>query len=868
MSKNKYKPYIDAKDLVKLIKASPTGVINRQHLHSRWQDVNRAVTQARNRQQIGTIDNLIYDLERLDKEAALTLYKQNGTLGLPNFVTLAREVLEQASVPALLKQEIERSIGSFFHMAMLTEDELAAAGIGLLELKLFPAYSDWYYLTSGSYDAAYDYALTEAEKRHEADWSQVLAWAGDELRQGASEGDSTRTKALARLYSRSQIASVMDMSERVFKAAIRKGILTTRVCPDGAKRIRAADLHRLRDDAGLRQQLEDQLEINIWQIRNLTDLKISYLRTLLHNAGLKPSSRSNQDGVNASVWYRWGDVRKVLWPIGDHPSVSDIDIIEQTDGAGREAWWSDYIIAIHEEIDRKKREQREARDRRRRERSEKREALRAQMIDNFPSWLREDEGEQIAYIHVGPTNSGKTHDALQELANAGSGWYLAPLRLLAREMFERLNQMGVYCNLLTGEERIDVPGAVTTAATVEMFNPNNSGECVIIDEAHMIGDHQRGWAWTQALINARAPQLRVITAPHGLGLLNRVFESVGVETQILYHQRLVPLEVCQRPWRLEELPPRTILIAFTRADVLRLKYILQHMGRSVSVVYGALPPEVRLKQAQRFADGTAEICVATDAVGMGLNLPADNVVFSTLTKFDGRQERRISVNELQQIAGRAGRYGLSERGFVNGIDQPMLDTIRKLMHQTVPDLEIGRIAPRTDEIELLEGDLSQRLITWRQLNAIPDELRSILTSTELDDRIELAKFLSYEDLVKLGVEKALTLVTAPTRAESQEYWVDCATAILRDEPLPLPPPPPITITEGKTLKHAEAVLACMDVYLWLGYRQPFQHLVENPQAIIEQRNELIREMDLALMRKFNPTSYIRYQQRNLWDDDF
>jgi ATP-dependent RNA helicase SUPV3L1/SUV3 len=317
---------------------------------------------------------------------------------------------------------------------------------------------------------------------------------------------------------------------------------------------------------------------------------------------------------------------------------------------------------------------------------------------------------------------------------------------------------------------------------------------------------------------------------------------------------MVPLDVAEHPWSLSKLPPRTILIAFSRRDVLRLKYHLQHMGRSVAVVYGALPPEVRLKQAERFANEEVEICVATDAVGMGLNLPADHVVFSTLTKFDGKQQRRIETNELQQIGGRAGRYGFSERGYVGAIDRPLLDTIRRLISRPIPDIKVARLAPRIDEIELLEGDLAQRLMIWQELNAIPDDLKDILTSTDMADRIELSRLLSYEDLVKLGVESAVLLVSAPVRQESQEYWVECATAILRDQELPLPPPSPREISEGFSLKRAEMVMACIDIYLWLGYRRPFQHVVHDTQPVIQQRDALIRDMDIALLKKFNPNT--------------
>lgn len=865
----KKKPQIDSDNIVTLVKASQSGVIHRRYLNRYWRRADKAIQEAKAEGKIATIEELIFDPERLDKEAARTLAQNNGAMtGLPNFAFMLRDMLSEPDAPpAVYDHEAADKIGSYFDVDLIERNRLTEAGIGRIDTKLFPPYTTWYYLKSTPHEAAYEYALKEAEKRHNEEWEKILAWAGDELREFASDSESVRGKALARLYSRAQAEVVLDVSSRVFRMLMNRNLLSNRRCPDGVSRIPAYEVHRLRANREKLHSMEDDLDISISQIRIVTDLKASYIKTLLHNRGVRPLSQNYNKGPNA-IWYRWGDVHSVFWPEGNHPLMADVETVEDNNGAGKRELWSDYLVELHKEVTEKRRQQREAKDRRKEERRYQRDALRAQMIDNFPSWLRDEELDQVAYIHVGPTNSGKTHDALVDLANAGSGWYLAPLRLLARENFDRLNRMGVYCSLLTGEERIDIPGSMFTSATVEMFNPNRSGNCVVVDEAHMIADDQRGWAWTQALVKSEASQLHVITAPHGLSLLTRIFDNMGVETQTLHHQRLVPLEVAPEPWPLKKLPDKTLLIAFTRRDVLRLKYALQNYGRTVSVVYGALPPEVRLKQAERFANGEVEICVATDAVGMGLNLPADNVVFSTLQKYDGKQRRRINAGELQQIAGRAGRFGFSELGLVGGIDKPILGTIKRLLNEPIPDLQAARIAPRTDEISLLEGDLAQRLATWQQLNAIPDSLRHILTSTDMDDRLELAKMLSYDDLEKLGVEKALLLVSAPVRTESQEYWVECATAILSDQHLPTPPPSPRVISEGDSLKYAEEVISCIDVYLWLAYREPFQHFVDDPQPVIKQREELTYEMDLALMKRFNPTSNRRFSTDDPWFDYF
>jgi ATP-dependent RNA helicase SUPV3L1/SUV3 len=862
------KPVLHPHDLEALIKAAPTGVIQRQQLQYHWRDVNRAIQQANQKKKIGAYNQFIYDPTRLTREAVMDHLAAGGEVGPPDFGQLVLQALQTGPERALPAQEIVKRVGDFFSMDLLREDELTALGIQSLELALFQPFTDWYFLSNGDPDASYLYAFAEAEKRHNAAWQAVEDWAGPFLREGAPEGQTPRSRALARLYSRAQMEAAIALSPRVLKVANKYELLERITCPDGAKRMRASDVLRLRDDAVFRQSLEDEVEINIWQVRAMTDLKINFLRTFFERAGVKTKGRTRRDDPFASVWYRWGDVRPLLWPEGDHPSVADIELIEETNGAGREAWWSQRIQDIHREIAENRRREREAKDQKKRAEREQREALRNQMLDNFPQWLREEDAEQFATIHVGPTNSGKTHDAILELVQAGSGWYLAPLRLLAREMFERINRMGVLCNFITGEERIDLPGAQITAATVEMFNPEDNVDCVVLDEAHMIADNERGWAWTRVIMNTRAPNLQIITAPHGLELLSRFVDSMGVEKRVVEHQRLVPLSLAERHYPLEEIPPQSIVIAFTRRDVLHLKYILQRAGRAVSVVYGALPPEVRLKQAHRFAFGEAEICVATDAVGMGLNLPADYVIFTDMTKFDGRSNRRLLASEIQQIAGRAGRFGMAEQGWVSAIDKQMMEIVRKAMGQRIPEEKFARLAPRTDEIELLEGDLAQRLLQWQQLNAVPDVLRTLVKSTEMEDRLDLANHLSYDNLMVLGIERALTLINAPARKESRDYWVECANAIIQEQILPLPPPPPTTIHEGGLLKEAERVIACMDVYLWLGYRQPFRHLVTDRDGIMHQRDGLTREIDLALLRKFDPnTRGNRYRRSDTWYDE-
>ncbi|WP_084440645.1 helicase-related protein [Acetobacter nitrogenifigens] len=265
---------------------------------------------------------------------------------------------------------------------------------------------------------------------------------------------------------------------------------------------------------------------------------------------------------------------------------------------------------------------------------------------------------------TGPTNSGKSHTALDALARAESGLALAPLRLLAHEFREALASRGVEAALATGEERIVAPGSRHLAATVEMCPFSNPVDVAVIDEAQMLFDPDRGAAWTAAIMGAPARHLFVLGAPDCIPMVRRIAELCGDPLDEITLHRKSPLRAAPSGVRLNDLRTGDALIAFSRREVLDLRAALMERGRRVAVVYGALSPEVRRAEAQRFNSGAADILIATDAIGMGLNLSIKRVVFASLRKFDGRQTRDLSVQEVKQIGGRAGRYGKHEDGVV------------------------------------------------------------------------------------------------------------------------------------------------------------------------------------------------------------
>lgn len=265
---------------------------------------------------------------------------------------------------------------------------------------------------------------------------------------------------------------------------------------------------------------------------------------------------------------------------------------------------------------------------------------------------------------TGPTNSGKSHMALDRLAGADTGMALAPLRLLAAEFREALEARGVAASLTTGEERIRVPGSRHLAATVEMCPFQTPVEVALVDEAQMLHDRDRGAAWTAAIMGAPARHVFVLGAPDAVPMIRRIATLCDDSIDEISLQRKTPLKAARKPFALAELGPGDALVAFSRRDVLALRAELIHRGKRVAVVYGALSPEVRRAEAARFNRGDADILVCTDAIGMGLNLNIRRVIFSTLRKFDGQQSRDLTAQDVKQIGGRAGRFGMHDVGIV------------------------------------------------------------------------------------------------------------------------------------------------------------------------------------------------------------
>jgi ATP-dependent RNA helicase SUPV3L1/SUV3 len=326
---------------------------------------------------------------------------------------------------------------------------------------------------------------------------------------------------------------------------------------------------------------------------------------------------------------------------------------------------------------------------------------------------------------LGPTNSGKTYQALRQLVEAGRGTYAAPLRMLAREAFEKLSEeLGDKVGLRTGEEQIN-PGAPIICATTEMAPMD--GDMLVLDETHWAADSHRGSAWTRLLLGAQYKEMILLGSPDVLPLLQSCF---GEDLEIESFQRLGKLEWAGEV-SLHELRSGDALVAYSRKTVLHLaSLVAENYGmKRVATLYGAMPLSSRIRELERVRSGEADLLVCTDVLGHGLNLPIRRMIFAETSKWDGYQRRDLLPWEAAQVAGRAGRYGQHNDGEVAVLSgaawyEPKMSVARaglrpkKIIHQdpllyAFHPVSRGRLRPRLEDLGNVPSDrLGQAVWQW------------------------------------------------------------------------------------------------------------------------------------------------------------
>lgn len=302
--------------------------------------------------------------------------------------------------------------------------------------------------------------------------------------------------------------------------------------------------------------------------------------------------------------------------------------------------------------------------------------------------------QRTIHLHVGPTNSGKTYNALKALESAKTGIYAGPLRLLAHEIWNRFSAKKKPCALITGEE-LRIPEDSDTwfhSCTVEMAPVNAKVDVAVIDEIQMIANEERGWAWTQAFLGLQAKELHLCGEERVVDLIQDMCARLGEKCIVHRYQRLNPLKCMDKSLHgsFKGLQKGDAVIAFSRVSLHQLKAgIEKETGRRCAIVYGSLPPETRVSQAALFNDpnNDYDYLVASDAIGMGLNLEIKRVIFESSTKFDGVMMRTLTVPEIKQIGGRAGRYRTANQAITGNDSEPTIGLVTALENEDLYNIQ-------------------------------------------------------------------------------------------------------------------------------------------------------------------------------------
>jgi len=255
---------------------------------------------------------------------------------------------------------------------------------------------------------------------------------------------------------------------------------------------------------------------------------------------------------------------------------------------------------------------------------------------------------------LGPTNTGKTHYAVERMLGRSSGVIGLPLRLLAREVYDRIvAQKGAsQCALITGEEKIIPPKARFYVCTVEAMPIEKRFAFLAVDEVQLMANHERGHVFTDRALHARGTEETLLL---GAETVRPILQTLLPKIRFEHRERFSTLSYAGQA-KLTRLPKRSVIVAFSTQDVYALAELMRRYRGGAAVVMGGLSPRTRNAQAEMFQNGDVDFLIATDAVGMGLNLDTDHVAFAAMRKFDGRRKRFLTPMEAGQIAGRAGRF--------------------------------------------------------------------------------------------------------------------------------------------------------------------------------------------------------------------
>ena len=355
---------------------------------------------------------------------------------------------------------------------------------------------------------------------------------------------------------------------------------------------------------------------------------------------------------------------------------------------------------------------------------------------------------------LGPTNTGKTHLAVETMLGFDSGIMGFPLRLLAREIFDKcIKKVGVEkVALITGEEKIIPNSPKYFICTVESMPKDLNVDFIAVDEIQMCTDRERGHIFTDRLLNARGEKLTMFLGSH---TMKQIIKSLIVDVQFIKRERYSKLTYSGYK-KISRLNPKTALIAFSADEVYAIAELVRRQKGGAAIVMGSLSPKTRNSQVELYQSGDANFLVATDAIGMGINMDIDNISFSNLRKFDGKKTRKLNLSEISQIAGRAGRH----------INDGTFGVTGDCKHLS------------SEEIEKLENhDLAKiDMLFWRNSNIVFDNLNTLVATLEKKTTNEfLRKINDCEDerVLKFLIKNDKDIIDKCSKEFVKTLWECC-----------------------------------------------------------------------------------------------
>jgi ATP-dependent RNA helicase SUPV3L1/SUV3 len=351
---------------------------------------------------------------------------------------------------------------------------------------------------------------------------------------------------------------------------------------------------------------------------------------------------------------------------------------------------------------------------------------------------------------LGPTNTGKTHFAIERMLGHRSGMIGFPLRLLARENYDRVVKIkgARAVALVTGEEKIVPPNASYFLCTVESMPVDRKVEFLAVDEIQLAADPERGHVFTDRLLHARGEFETLFV---GAETIKRLIRRLVPEAEFMTRPRLSQLSYSGAK-RITRLPRRSAVIGFSAAEVYELAELVRRRRGGTAVVLGALSPRTRNAQVAMYQAGEVDYMVATDAIGMGLNMDIDHVAFSGVVKFDGRHHRRLGAAEIAQIAGRAGRHmndgTFGTTGALEGLEPELVEAVENHRFQPLKSLYWRNSDLDFASLDALQASLDAPPPSW-----------DLMRAREADDRRALAVLARQDDVARLaGTSDAVRLL--------------------------------------------------------------------------------------------------------------